>query len=244
LRFYFMRLIVFLLTWLVLLAPAQAQTSVGTLKGTVTATDGQPIPFATVGVLNQPQAAVADEAGMFRLTLPAGTYQLTVRAVGYALIIRPVAVAEVGNTPLAFTLQEQGRALDEVVVTAERTEADVQRTPTAVSVLTARQLQAYRVWSFSDLGALAPSLQTVEHGGSTSSLFLNIRGTMGLHSQTAVATYIDGVYQFEGFSVPLQFNNVARIEVLRGPQGTLYGRNAFVGFLVMMLMTPPNALRP
>jgi iron complex outermembrane receptor protein len=96
------------------------------------------------------------------------------------------------------------------------------------------------VWSFSDLGALAPSLQTVEHGGSTSSLFLNIRGTMGLHSQTAVATYIDGVYQFEGFSVPLQFNNVARIEVLRGPQGTLYGRNAFGGVINIITKKPTN----
>ena len=240
LLFYFMRLIFFLLAWLVLTAPALAQTSVGTLTGTVTAADGQPVSFATVGVLNQPQAAEADAAGAFRLRLPLGTYQLTVRAVGYATVIRPVVMAESGSAPLAITLPAQGRALDEVVVTAEKTETDAQRTPAAVSVLTARQLQAYRVWSFSDLGALAPSLQTVEHGGSTSSLFLNIRGTMGLHSQTAVATYIDGVYQFEGFSVPLQFNNVARIEVLRGPQGTLYGRNAFGGVINIITKKPTN----
>ncbi|WP_375438375.1 TonB-dependent receptor plug domain-containing protein [uncultured Hymenobacter sp.] len=126
------------------------------------------------------------------------------------------------------------------MVTVNKTETDAQQTLAAVSVLTARRLQAYRVWSLSDLGALAPSLQTVEHGGGTSSLFLNIRGTMGLHSQTAVATYIDGVYQFEGFSAPLQFNNVTRIEVLRGPKGTLYGRNAFGGVLNIITKKPTN----
>ncbi|MBC8082458.1 MAG: TonB-dependent receptor [Hymenobacter sp.] len=211
------------------------------LQGTVSAEAGGRLAFASVAVLNSPKGTTCDQDGQFALRLPAGTYQLLVSAVGFAALIRPVVVAASGdNAPLVIVLKERSRALDEVVVTAEKTEADAQRTPAAISVLTACQLREYRVWSFSDLGALAPSLQTVEHGGSTSSLFLNIRGAMGLHSQSAVATYIDGVYQFEAFSVPLQFNNVARIEVLRGPQGTLYGRNAFGGVINIITKKPTN----
>ena len=209
------------------------------LHGTVTAA-GTRVAFASVAVLNSTQGATCDQEGQFALALPPGHYQLAISAVGYATLIRPVDVAAGTNAPLFLQLQEQGRALDEVVVTAEKTETDVQRTPAAISVLTARQLREYRVWSFSDLSALAPSLQTVEHGGSTSAVFLNIRGTMGLHSQSAVATYVDGVYQFESFSVPLQLNNVARIEVLRGPQGTLYGRNAFGGVINIITKKPTN----
>ena len=210
------------------------------LQGTVSSETGERIPFASVTVLNSSKGAVCDQDGQFALDLPAGNYQVAVSALGFAALIRPVTVAAGENAPLNFKLQKQGLALDEVVVTAEKTEADAQQTPAAISVLTARQLREYRVWSMSDLSALAPSLQTVEHGGSTSSVFLNIRGTMGLHSQSAVATYIDGVYQFEAFSVPLQFNNVARIEVLRGPQGTLYGRNAFGGVINIITKKPTN----
>ena len=235
-----MRISLSLFFWLVLMRPALAQT-VGALTGTVTTANNQPVPFATVAVLNHPQATATNAAGTFRLNLPLGRYQVAVSAVGYATVIRAIEVSQQAPATLAVTLQASSKALDEVVVTANKTETDAQHTPAAVSVLTARRLQEYRVWSFSDLGALAPSLQTVEHGGSTSSLFLNIRGTMGLHSQTAVATYIDGVYQFEGFSVPLQFNNVARIEVLRGPQGTLYGRNAFGGVINIVTKKPTNA---
>ena len=137
-------------------------------------------------------------------------------------------------------LAESDTQLGEVTVTAERQETDIQRTPLAITALDANQLRDYRVWSFSDLTALAPSLLTTEHGNSTGSVFINIRGVMGLHSQTAVATYIDGVYQFETFSVPLQFNNVERVEVLRGPQGTLYGRNAFGGAINIITKKPTN----
>lgn len=218
------------------IAGAKAQP----IRGTVSAPSGEPIPFANIQVLNSAKATVSDRSGQFTVSLPAGTYQLAISAVGFASVIQPVKLTANEPVTLTVSLAEQIGALDEVVVTADKTETDVQKTPTAITVLNARQLREYRAWSFSDVGALAPSLQTVEHGGSSSSLFINIRGVMGLHSQSAVATYVDGVYQFESFSVPLQFNNVARIEVLRGPQGTLYGRNAFGGVINIITRKPGN----
>ena len=211
-----------------------------TIDGRVQTTSAQPLSGATATLLNTDRGTVANADGSFRLTNVAnGQYTLSISSVGYATQTRPITV----NGPVTLEpimLAEGDNQLGEVVVTAEKRETDIQRTPVAVTVLNAKQLREYRVWSFSDMTALAPSLQTVEHGGSTSALFINIRGVMGLHSQTAVATYVDGVYQFESFSVPLTFNNVERIEVLRGPQGTLYGRNAFGGVINIVTKKPSN----
>ena len=225
--------------WLIALAlsiSAHGQNVTGTIKSV----NNDKIAFASIAVLNSTKGTQADESGRFELDLNPGEYQLSVSAVGYATSIENLSIKEGQEIRLTISLQQSIKSLNQVVVTAEKRETELQRTPVAVSVLEAKDLDEYRIWSFSDMSALAPSFQTVEHGGSTSSLFMNIRGVMGLHSQTAVATYIDGVYQFESFSVPMTFNNVERIEVLRGPQGTLYGRNAFGGVVNIVTKKPDN----
>ena len=210
------------------------------LNGRVQTTSAQALGGATVSLLNTNRGTVTTADGTFSLdNVPDGVYTLSISSVGYAAQTRVITVA--GPTSAGtVVLAESDTQLGEVTVTAEKQETDSQRTPVAITSLNARQLQEYRVWSFSDMTALAPSLLTVEHGNSTGSLFMNIRGVMGLHSQTAVATYVDGVYQFETFSVPMQFNNVERVEVLRGPQGTLYGRNAFGGAINIITKKPTN----
>ena len=209
------------------------------IRGSVVSATGAPIGFATVLVLNTARGAAADADGRFELSLPPGPYDLQVTAVGYASKVERATVTD-GNLELTVRLTPSAASLDEVVITAERRQTRLQRTPVAATLLDAEDLRATRSWSMSDITALAPSLLTTEHGGSTSSLFINIRGVMGLHSQTAVATYVDGVYQFEGFGVPLTFNNVESIEVLRGPQGTLFGRNAYGGVLNITTRQPTN----
>ena len=109
-----------------------------------------------------------------------------------------------------------------------------------MSALGTKQLREYRVWDFKDLTALAPNLNVVEHANSTGGNFLNIRGVMGFSNEQAVATYIDGVYQFDYYSAPTQMLNIERIEVLRGPQGTLYGRNALGGVVNIVTKQPTN----
>lgn len=211
-----------------------------TINGTIKSPTGDAVPFANVVLLNSPKGTTADKDGNFVLPVQPGTYQVSVRAVGFSSRIQPVSVANNETIRLTIVLTETNESLDEVVVTAEKEETNLQRTPVAVSVLNARQLQEYRVWSVSDLSALVPSLYTVEHGNSTSATFLNIRGVMGFSSEQAVAMYVDGVYQFDYFSAPLQFNNIASVEVLRGPQGTLFGRNAFGGVVNITTRKPTN----
>ncbi len=235
-----MKLLATLFCWLALVGAAPAQTG-GTLTGTVQTTTGQPVPFATVAVLNSTLGATADQGGNFSLkNVPAGRQTVAVSSVGYATRVQAVEVAAGQTAALAFRLPASTAGLSEVVVTAEKDETTLEKTPLAVSVLGTRQLREYRVWDFKDLTALAPNLNVVEHANSTGGNFLNIRGVMGFSNEQAVATYIDGVYQFDYYSAPTQLLNVERIEVLRGPQGTLYGRNALGGVVNIVTKQPTN----
>ena len=233
------RLLSLLLGWL-LTSAALAQTS-GTLTGTVTTPAGQPVPFATVAVLNSTLGATADQGGSFSIrNVPAGRQTVVVSSVGYATRTQTVTVAAGQSASLAFRLLASMAGLGEVVVSAQKDETTLQQTPLAVSALGTKQLREYRVWDFKDLTALAPNLYVVEHANSTGGNFLNIRGVMGFTNEQAVATYVDGVYQFDYYSAPTQLLNVERIEVLRGPQGTLYGRNALGGVVNIVTRQPTN----
>ncbi|HAK80339.1 MAG TPA: TonB-dependent receptor [Runella sp.] len=209
------------------------------LKGTVKNQAGVGLSGASILLLNSSQGSTADKDGTFSLNLKAGKYQVQFSAVGYATKIQQV---EITNTTIALevTLSDNTQTLGEVVITADKVEANLQKTPLAVTSLNAKQLEEYRVWTINDLTALAPSTFTVEHGNSTGSSFLNIRGSMGFSNDQAVATYVDGIYQFDYFSAPLNFSNIERVEILRGPQGTLYGRNAFGGVLNVITKRPNN----
>ena len=211
------------------------------IKGKIQNTTGVGIEAATISILNTDKTTIAGKDGDFSFTsIAPGNYQLTISSIGFATQLKNVSVAPNNATEVNITLTEQGRQLDEVLVTADKVETDLQKTPIAVTALNAKQLQEYRVWTISDLTALAPSTFTVEHGNTTGSNFLNIRGAMGFSNDQAVATYVDGVYQFDYFSAPLNFSNIERVEILRGPQGTLYGRNAFGGVLNIITKKPLN----
>ncbi len=211
------------------------------IKGIVTATNGNPIEAATVSILNTDRTAITDKQGNFSFPrISAGNYQLNISSIGYASQIRRVKVGRDSTAVLKIILAEQGKQLDEVVVSSDKTETDLQQTPLAVSSLSGKKLNDYRAWNIADLTALAPSVFVVEHGNSSGSNFFNIRGTMGFSTEQSAATYVDGVYQFDFYSAPINFNNIERIEILRGPQGTLYGRNAFSGVVNIITKKPTN----
>ncbi|MDZ7877086.1 MAG: TonB-dependent receptor [Saprospiraceae bacterium] len=211
-----------------------------TIKGSIKSQSGETIGFANISVLNSANGTVADKDGNFTLDLKRGKYELQFSTVGYASKVQQINVEE-QTLNLEVSLSENDQSLGEVVVTADKVETNLQKTPIAVTVLNAKKIEEYRVWNMADITALAPSVFTIEHGNSTGSNFLNFRGAMGFTNEQAVATYVDGVYQFDFFSAPLNFNNIERIEILRGPQGTLYGRNAFSGVFNVVTKKPSNA---
>ena len=211
-----------------------------TIRGTVTNETGTPLSSATINVLNSAKATVSDKKGRFTLILADGHYQISIGAVGFATQFRKVDISNSATITLDVQLYPTGQQLNQVVVTAEKNQQDVQNVPAAVTVLDTKQIRDYRLWDITNLTAISPSLFTVEHGNSSSSNFLNIRGVMGFSNEQAVATYVDGVYQFDYFSAPPIFNDIQSIEILRGPQGTLYGRNAYGGVVNITTRQPGN----
>lgn len=212
-----------------------------TLKGTTKTTRGGFIDKATIKLLNTNYGSLTNSQGNYTISsLKEGIYTISVSAIGYASQLKSIDVKKGQTLVIDFKLAESSRELNEVTVSSEKRQESVQKIPAAITSLDAKQIREYRLWDITNLTAIAPSLFTVEHGNSAGSNFFNIRGVMGFSSEQAVATYVDGVYQFDYFSAPIQFNDVQSIEILRGPQGTLYGRNAFGGVVNITTRQPGN----
>lgn len=131
-----------------------------------------------------------------------------------------------------------------IVVTAQPRAGNSRPIPLAMTFIPASELERAHVQSIFDIARVTPGLQ-VRMGAITSSVQMNIRG-LGAAANTAiepsVATFIDGVYVPRGGSVVATFLDLAGGEVLRGPQGTLFGRNASVGALSLFTAQPqPDA---
>lgn len=134
---------------------------------------------------------------------------------------------------------QQNAGLEEVIVTAQRREENLQKTSIAVSAVTAEELNA-KVNAAEDISKLVPSVVIGAGGGGTN--FTTIRGVgnlsaIGLSEQT-VALNLDGIYLARGAAGNGLFYDLARIEVLKGPQGTLYGRNASAGAINVITNSP------
>jgi len=153
----------------------------------------------------------------------------------FASSLLPIVLLWAGAPALAA---DEGGFQDEIVITAERREGSVQDTPVAVSAFSGEDLDAAGYYDFEDLSTNIPNVQfgreLVGSGGIT------IRGISSSSGDRATAFHLDGVYVDEATAVQgITFFDVRRVEVLRGPQGTLYGRNA-TGGAINIVSVPPG----
>ncbi|WP_370371892.1 TonB-dependent receptor plug domain-containing protein, partial [Henriciella pelagia] len=135
--------------------------------------------------------------------------------------------------------EAETRRLNQVVVTALRREETLKDTPIAVSAYDGEQLGRERVEDFADIALQSPNVQFGANGGNTN---IAIRG-IGTNLQTAgndpgVAFNLDGIYVADPALALSTLLDVKRVEVLRGPQGTLFGRNATGGAVNVISNTP------
>jgi iron complex outermembrane receptor protein len=151
----------------------------------------------------------------------------------------------VGPAQAAESLDDSALALGEVVVTAQKRETDLQKTPIAISVMGGEELKARRVQSLTDLmdGSL-PSLRVAPFFSRTSALAVGIRGIVPFDANqpsrdAGVGVYIDGVYLGRSQGLGAALFDIERIEVLKGPQGSLFGRNS-TGGAVSIITRPPS----
>ncbi len=143
--------------------------------------------------------------------------------------------------PLAA--QEVSGGLDEILITARRVETALQETPIAVTALSAEAAADLQIRSTADIAKAVPGLTLNPVSANPSTFQIGLRGgseqTGGLIvSEPVVGIYVDDVYRGRLQGSNFQLSDIERIEVLRGPQGTLYGRNTFSGALRIITRTP------
>lgn len=150
----------------------------------------------------------------------------------------PATVAWAQSAPAAA---DDEAAPAEIVVTANKREQKLQDVPMSVSALGARQLQDQRIVSALDLNGVSPSLR-VTSGDAAANPKIYIRGSgisdFNPSASSGVGVYVDGVYVGSPLAQLSGFYDIARIEVLRGPQGTLYGRNTTGGAINVITNRP------
>ncbi len=130
--------------------------------------------------------------------------------------------------------------LEEIVVTAQRREEGVQNIPIAINALAGDLLDDYDIQGADDLEHAFVGITTNNSGAANAGISIRGVGTSSFHvsTQTSVAMYIDNIYQVSPFTSAIGVFDMERVEVLRGPQNTLYGRNTTGGAVNFYSRTP------
>lgn len=137
----------------------------------------------------------------------------------------------------------EGPALEEVLVTAQKRVESLQETPISVTALSESAIENKGIFNTEDLMGQIPGVSGFNSPGSRSAVALNVRGITGgspanLSIDPAIGLYMDGVYVGKQVGSAMDVAEIERIEVLRGPQGTLYGRNSTGGAVNIITKKP------
>ena len=224
--------------------PAHCQSDAA-LSGSVQDQTGAALSAVTI-VLSQKgvvaREARTDSAGMFQISnVSPGEYDVTAALSGFDTTQRSVRLQPGATASLSLTLSLRVR--EEVMVTAAKTGAavDIQSLPMAISAASNAELTRLAIRTIEQAVPLLPSVTFTQNATFGQ---LSIRG-IGSNvpfagSDPSSAMYIDGVYLARPGMVFADLLDVERIEVVRGPQGTLYGRNAVGGALNLISKVPTN----
>lgn len=142
--------------------------------------------------------------------------------------------------------EAKGNQLEEIIVTAQKRSEPLQRTPISVTALSASALEDRSISSLDDLQGSVPGLViggNANFGGINSIVFRGISSpNLVIGAEEAVGVYLDGVFLPRSDAAFFNFADVERIEALRGPQGTLYGRNSTAGAINVITRAPSDKL--
>ncbi|HZJ31561.1 MAG TPA: TonB-dependent receptor [Vicinamibacterales bacterium] len=234
----------FLLFGLIAVVPRVAAAQ-ATLAGEVKDTTGAVLPGVTVeaaspALSGKVRTAVTDGSGRYRIeSVPAGSYTVTFSLTGFAPLKREdLTVSGSGVTTADVVLTVGGVA--EITVTPRRRDESSLDVPVAINAFTAADIKSAGIDRPQDFVALTPNMSLVQTQNQGTS-FVTVRGiSQARNSEPSVAVLIDGVQMAN----PSQFNqelfDIDTIQVLKGPQGALYGRNAIGGAILINTKKPTD----
>jgi iron complex outermembrane receptor protein len=159
------------------------------------------------------------------------------------LVHSGLAIAQAPEQPRSA--QTDAETIESIVVTARRREESQQDTPVAVTAISGEALERQNVVSTTDLDKIAPNIQFHSYGtltGNNSAAQVFIRG-IGQSDATpavdpGVGVYIDDVYMGRSVGAAMEFRDISSVQILRGPQGTLFGRNTIGGAVILTTNSP------
>jgi len=159
----------------------------------------------------------------------------------YGANLLSVAVGLALTTAASYSVNAQERSIEEIVVTAEKRTESLQDLSQAVTAITSKDLANKNINSFVDLSAIAPGVTVAKNEGFKT--IVSIRGVGNEANQNATANpsvsyHMDGIYVASPYALQTDFIDVDRIEVLRGPQGTLFGQNSTGGAINVISVKP------
>ena len=238
----------FLLFGLVALVPRVAAAQ-AILAGEVKDTTGAVLPGVTVeaaspALIERVRSAVTDGSGRYRIeSLPPGSYTVTFSLTGFAPVKREAVVVSGSGVITVDVALTVGGLAQEVTVTARRRDELSLDVPVAVNTFTADVIEAAGIDRPQDFIALTPNMSLVQTQNQGTS-FVTVRGiSQARTSEPSVAVLIDGVQMAN----PSQFNqelfDIDTIQVLKGPQGALYGRNAIGGAIIINTKKPSDVFQ-
>lgn len=216
---------------LAIIISATTASAQGVFTGIVKDSKESPVAGATVQVKGTNLYALTDPNGQFGLT-PPSEVPFTVRISLTGYVAQEVEIFELSDESLEITLSDDN-LLSEVVVTARRRSETAQEIPIPVSIVGGSAIQETGAFNVNRVKELVPSVQL--YSSNPRNTGINIRGLgspFGLTNDgldPGVGFYVDGVYYARPAAAALDFIDIEQIEVLRGPQGTLFGKNTTAG---------------
>ncbi len=234
-------IVVFAATMTVAL-PLGAQGT-ASISGTVTAADGTLLPGVTVALQGaaqgEPKAAVTDVQGFYSITaLVPGTYQMTAALAGFASGTVEVTLAADQTATRDFVL-EPVSFFNNITVTAQKREREILDVPASISAITGDSIQKQGVTNLTEIQGTIPSLSMVETGPGQQRV--QIRGISSPQNLPTVGVYMDEMPitpEAAGSNLDVRLLDLERVEVLRGPQGTLYGESSMGGTIKYVTRDP------
>ncbi|WP_317930557.1 TonB-dependent receptor [Halioxenophilus sp. WMMB6] len=160
-----------------------------------------------------------------------------------------LSAAVLATPTLAQEAQRSGFVLEEITVTARKVEENLQEVPIAVTAFSGDALERRQIDSSDDIGKITPNLQFTNNAplaGNNNSSVIFIRGVGQISARAntdpGVGLYIDDVYMGQSVGGTMEMRDIAGVQVLRGPQGTLFGRNTIGGAVLISTTQPGDEL--
>lgn len=210
-----------------LLMPALLKAQAASISGKLTNENGVPISYASLFLEESRQGTTANTDGSFIITeVGSGVYTLKISCIGFETLSKKIMVENNEDVFVEFQLKEQTERLKEVTITATRTERDVEDVPMPVDIISSERIEKMGSLRLNEVLQEQTGLQIVsDHGSGLQMQGLSSDYILILIDGEPVIGRTAGTLDLSRLTV----DNIARIEVIRGPSSSLYGSEAMAG---------------